>query len=130
MALQETVAQAAISILIVVHRTTMFAILLNATAATTSPSLTFLTFLVGLTLAWLAMRFFSDLPRRLPVVLELIGTWLVRFVVRIGWYLLVLIFTRAVRTLQYLLTTNHARRWRYRLQTRLRALTSIFHLKS
>lgn len=91
--------------------------------------MSFLSLLTGLSLAWLAIRFLSDLPRQLPILLELLGKFILRLAIQIGVWLVTVIFNRAYRAVQYLLSTPQARQLRYRLGMGLQEIISIIHQK-
>jgi hypothetical protein len=87
-------------------------------------------FLAGLSLAWVCIRFLSDLPRRLPKLLELMGEFILHLLARVVVWLLTTILTRAYRSLLFLLSTPEAQRWRHRLEVVLRKIISTSHQKS
>ncbi len=88
-----------------------------------------ITFLVGLSLAWVSIRFLLDLPRQLPKLLESFGRFLFVMAGKFAWWLLTTIFLRAYRTLQYIFSTEQVRRWRHRLETGLQDAISHFQQK-
>lgn len=92
--------------------------------------LSLIVFLVGLSLAWVAIRFLSDLPRRLPILLEMMGKFILHLIARVGAWLLTTILTRAYRTLHFLLSAPQVRRWRYRLGVGLHKFISSNQQKS
>lgn len=89
--------------------------------------MSFLSLLIGLSLAWLAIRFISDLPRQLPALLEKIGKIILLLLIKLGGKLALFIFTRAYRTLQYLLSTPQAHQLRRRLEDRLQEIFSFIY---
>jgi hypothetical protein len=84
--------------------------------------LTLITFLVGLGLVWWVKRFLTELPERLPKLLEALGQILLRSAIKLGWWLITTILDRAHRTLQYLSTTESVRLWKHRALTTARTI--------